>query len=171
MPRDGFWLARLAIKTRYEFKEKRRNLRNTATPQEIILWNQLKSKGLGAKFRRQHSIGKYIVDFCCPVRRLIVEIDGSQHGEEDAERYDTKRTQYLQDLGYTVLRFWNNEVNTNLSIRSLDEHYGNTKSHHPLTPPHPRRGGRSRESRFSLSWRKRRKSPPTPSGGFLEAFL
>ena len=74
----------------------------------------MKGKGLGCKFRRQHSIGKYIVDFCCAERRLIVELDGSQHGEESAERYDRLRTEYLERLDYSVLRFWNSEVNVNL---------------------------------------------------------
>ncbi len=68
---------------------------------------------MGVKFRRQPSIGVYIVDFC-PAQRLIIEVDGSQHGEKNAELYDKVRTDYLQRLGYTVLRFWNNEINANL---------------------------------------------------------
>lgn len=79
-----------------------------------MLWARLKGKALGSKFRRQHSIGRYIVDFCCPEKKLIVEVDGSQHGEENAERYDQERTNYLQSLGFRVLRFWNNEINVNL---------------------------------------------------------
>lgn len=97
-----------------EVAAKRKNLRNNLTPQEIILWSRLKGKSLGFKFRRQHSIGNYIVDFCCPERKMIIELDGSQHGEETTEAYDSQRTQYLQKLGYTVFRFWNNEINTNL---------------------------------------------------------
>lgn len=97
-----------------EVAAKRKNLRNNSTQQEIILWSRLKGKQLGYKFRRQHSIGNYIVDFCCPERCLIVEIDGSQHGEKDAERYDQERTNYLQHFGFRVLRFWNNEINVNL---------------------------------------------------------
>lgn len=97
-----------------ELKENRKMLRNAATPQEIILWSSLRAHGMGVKFRRQHSIGRYIVDFYCPNKKLIVELDGSQHGEEKAEVYDEKRTNYLRQLGCTVLRFWNNEINTNL---------------------------------------------------------
>src|SRR3989338_7540879 len=97
-----------------EVAAKRRNLRNSLTQQEILLWSRMKGKGLGCNFRRQHSIGKYIVDFCCAERRLIVELDGSQHGEESAERYDRLRTEYLERLDYSVLRFWNSEVNVNL---------------------------------------------------------
>ena len=69
---------------------------------------------LGYKFRRQHGMGKYVVDFYCPARKLIIEIDGSQHGDQKAESYDNERTIYLESLGYRVLRFWNNEINTNL---------------------------------------------------------
>ncbi len=92
-------------------KQIRRKLRNSATPQEVILWSRLKNKGLGYKFRRQHSIGKYIVDFYCPEKRLVIEIDGSQHINSE---YDAKRDQYLKDLGFKVLRFWDNDVNNNL---------------------------------------------------------
>ena len=79
------------------------------------MWSKLRARGIGVKFRRQHSIGMYIVDFYCPIKRLIVELDGYQHGEERVEAYDEARTDYLRKLGYTVLRFWNNEINTNLA--------------------------------------------------------
>ena len=69
---------------------------------------------MGVKFRRQHSIGMYIVDFCCPGKKLIIELDGFQHSDERDELYDKVRTSYLQRLGYTVIRFWNNEINVNL---------------------------------------------------------
>lgn len=95
-------------------KARRKALRKVATPQEVILWSRLKNSQLGCKFRRQHSIGRYIVDFCCPQHRLIIEIDGSQHGETTAEQYDQERTDYLNSLQYMVLRFWNNEINVNL---------------------------------------------------------
>ena len=89
-------------------------MRKNATPQEIILWSRLKSKQLGCKFRRQHSIGRYIVDFYCPEHKLIIEIDGSQHKSEEACKYDKERTEYLEKLGLQVIRFWNNEINNNL---------------------------------------------------------
>jgi len=66
---------------------------------------------LGCKFRRQHSISKYIVDFYCPERKLIIEIDGSQHIEN---AYDAQRDEYLNNLGFKVLRFWDNDVSNNL---------------------------------------------------------
>jgi very-short-patch-repair endonuclease len=63
-------------------KEIRKKLRNSATPQEIILWSRLKRKQLGYKFRRQQSFGKYIVDFYCPLKNLVIELDGWQHKEQ-----------------------------------------------------------------------------------------
>ena len=92
-------------------KKVRRTLRKSATPQEVILWSRLRNNQLGYKFRRQRSIGKYIVDFYCSPKRLIIEIDGSQHIDNVR---DLERTEYLQKLGFKVLRFWDNEVNNNL---------------------------------------------------------
>ena len=118
-------------------KPRRKVLRNSMTPQEISLWMKLKGDQLGCKFRRQHSIGNFIVDFYCPKAKLIVEIDGSQHQEN--ERYDAKRTEYLTNLGYRVLRFWNNEVNTNMDgvIMKIQEEL-NTTSTIPSSLPPPR---------------------------------
>jgi very-short-patch-repair endonuclease len=62
----------------------------------------------GVNFRRQHAIGKYVVDFCSPKEKLIIELDGSQH--LDQEEYDEKRTEYLASRGYKVVRFWNSDV-------------------------------------------------------------
>ncbi|HUD08621.1 MAG TPA: endonuclease domain-containing protein [Candidatus Saccharimonadales bacterium] len=97
------------------YKNLRKGLRNNVTPQEIILWSRLRRSQLGFKFRRQHSIGKYIVDFCCPSKNLIIEVDGGQHDEANQRRYDENRTKYFESLGFKVLRFWDNDVNNNLS--------------------------------------------------------
>ena len=97
------------------YKNFRKDLRNNATPQEIILWARLRKSQLGFKFRRQHSIGKYIVDFCCPIKNLIIEVDGGQHDEIDQRRYDENRTKYFESLGFKVIRFWDNDVKSNLS--------------------------------------------------------
>jgi very-short-patch-repair endonuclease len=71
---------------------------------EAVLWNKLKSKNLdGRKFRRQHSIGKYIVDFYCPSEKLIIELDGDPHGDPVQVWKDTIRDKYLEELGFTVL--------------------------------------------------------------------
>lgn len=92
----------------------RKQLRKTATLQEIILWSRLRRKQAGYKFRRQHSIGRYIVDFYCPEKKLIIEIDGWQHREENNFGYDDARTEFLESLGYRVIRFWNDEINKNI---------------------------------------------------------
>ncbi len=92
----------------------RKQLRKSATPQEIIIWSRLRRKKLEYKFKRQYSIGHYVVDFCCPARKLIIELDGWQHRQENNNGYDKERTRYLGNLGFKVLRFWNNDVNKNL---------------------------------------------------------
>ena len=80
-----------------------------STPAEQKLWAYLRRDKLdGVNFRRQHAIGKYIVDFCSPKEKLIIELDGSGH--LDQEEYDTKRTEYLASRGYKVIRFWNSDV-------------------------------------------------------------
>lgn len=98
-------------RTHHNIQDKniRKKLRNSATIQEIKLWGFIKNSQLGVKFRRQHGIGPYIVDFCCPAKKIIIEIDGSQHIEN--KEYDDARTLFLEKLGYQVLRFWNNEIN------------------------------------------------------------
>ena len=94
-------------------KSHARVLRKNATDAEKLIWRRIRNRNLaGYKFRRQHAIGKYIVDFVCLERKLIVELDGSQHFER--QKYDNKRTEYLKHLGFDVLRFWNNEVFDNV---------------------------------------------------------
>ena len=95
-------------------KETRKNLRNNSTVQEIILWSRLRRSQLGFKFRRQESIGKFIVDFYCPKKKLIIEIDGCQHKELKQSKWDLERKVFLEKEGFIILRFWNNEVNNNL---------------------------------------------------------
>jgi very-short-patch-repair endonuclease len=84
-------------------------LRQNQTEAEAKLWSRLRAHRMaGVQFRRQHAIGNYIVDFCSPRRKLVIELDGSQH--LDQADYDSERTKYLEAKGYRVLRFWNNEV-------------------------------------------------------------
>jgi very-short-patch-repair endonuclease len=79
------------------------------TPAEVKLWARLRAHPLaGVHFRNQHAIGNYVVDFCALRKKLIIELDGSQH--LDQEGYDNERTKYLESNGYKVLRFWNNDV-------------------------------------------------------------
>jgi adenine-specific DNA-methyltransferase len=95
--------------------ERCKNLRKNSTPQERIFWSRVRAKRFtGLKFKRQYPLGKYIVDFICLGKKLIIELDGSQHKEENQERYDKKRTEFLEKLGFKILRFWNNEINDNL---------------------------------------------------------
>jgi very-short-patch-repair endonuclease len=90
-----------------------RRLRRQQTEAERKLWARLRARQVnGSKFRRQHPIDHYIADFCCPDRRLIVELDGGQHAEQRDE--DQKRTSFLELQGYSVLRFWDNEVLRNI---------------------------------------------------------
>jgi len=67
------------------------------------------------KFRRQLKIDKYIVDFCCPSKKLIIELDGGHHIEDSQEKKDHERQLYIENLGYTVLRFYNNDIDNNFS--------------------------------------------------------
>ena len=86
-----------------------RALRSNMTGAEMRLWQALRIRQMqDARFRRQHAIGPYIVDFCAPRKKLIIEIDGGQHLEQEV--YDAKRTAFLEQKGYRVLRFWNHEV-------------------------------------------------------------
>ncbi|KRB85653.1 hypothetical protein ASE00_02395 [Sphingomonas sp. Root710] len=90
-----------------------RELRKFATEPERMLWSRLRSRRLeGFKFRRQYWIGNYIADFACIEAGLVVEADGSQHGEN--QEYDVRRDAYLKREGYRVVRFWNNDVTGNL---------------------------------------------------------
>ena len=90
-----------------------RRMRKNPTPAEAMLWECLRDRRLaGAKFRRQHPIGRYIVDFYCHQRRLIVELDGGVHKQRT--EYDEYRQAELEAQGYTVLRFSNEQVMTAL---------------------------------------------------------
>ena len=94
---------------------KARKLRQNLTEQEAVMWHLLRNRGLnGYKFRRQYPIGSYVVDFVCRELKLIIELDGGQHNEPENIEYDKKRTQYLNEKGYKVVRFWNNEIDENL---------------------------------------------------------
>ncbi len=101
------------IHNRKIFLDRRRELRQNSTPEELLLWQCLRGKNLGFKFYRQHSIGNYIVDFYCAEKHLIIELDGEQH--KDLIEYDTERSFYLQSLGNKIIRFWNNELRQNLT--------------------------------------------------------
>ena len=94
-------------------ENRRRQLRKNPTEPEKRFWSWVRGKQLGTKFRRQHGIGQYIVDFYCAEFGLIIEIDGDSHYTEDAKEYDNERTAFLQSKGYQVVRFTNLEVMQN----------------------------------------------------------
>jgi very-short-patch-repair endonuclease len=86
-----------------------RTLRNNTSDAEQALWRLLRCRQIsGLKFRRQHPFGDYILDFVCLENKLVIEVDGGQHGQQAG--YDENRTERLQAAGFRVLRFWNNEV-------------------------------------------------------------
>ncbi len=101
--------------------ERARQLRKKLTPAEQKLWAYLRGNKLhGINFRRQHAIGRYIIDFVSIKHKLVIELDGSQHLEQDES--DTERTQYLESAGYKVIRFWNDKVMNDMNgvIRSIE---------------------------------------------------
>ena len=88
-----------------------KRMRSAMTDAELKLWNELRAHRLmGVSFRRQMPIAGYIADFACPSKKLIVELDGSQHGDEEEIKKDAVRTRDLENLGWTVMRFWNDDV-------------------------------------------------------------
>ena len=92
-----------------------RELRNSPTDAERALWGQLRLWQLdGYKFRRQQPLGRYIVDFVCLEKRVVVEVDGGQHAQQAA--LDAERDRWLRDEGFVVLRFWNHDVLKNIDV-------------------------------------------------------
>ena len=99
------------LHNRPEVKDFRKNLRSNLTPAEAVLWKMLKKSNLsGRKFRRQHSVGHYVLDFYCPAERLAIELDGEYHFDALAQIHDMKRRRYLIDQGIKTLRFENKVV-------------------------------------------------------------
>ena len=91
-------------------------LRANTTPHERILWRALKELPLeGPHFRRQAPIGPYIVDFFCPAKRPIIELDGGHHNEDEVAVRDLERQRWLENEGYRVIRFWNSEITADLT--------------------------------------------------------
>jgi very-short-patch-repair endonuclease len=116
-------------------------LRREMTDAEPALWAQLRNRRLeGFKFRSQWSLGPFVADFCCLAARLVVEVDGGQHGEKK----DAKRTAGLERQGFRVIRFWNNDVLTNMDgvletiVQVLGEQEQKEEDPHPS--PLPRAG-------------------------------
>ncbi len=98
--------------TKSTLKERRQGLRKNMTVTESLLWDRLRNKQIGFKFRRQHSIDIYIVDFYCVEKKLIIELDGKVHLKN--KDYDKERDNYLKSLGINVFRIKNEEVENNI---------------------------------------------------------
>ncbi len=128
-----------------ELKTFRRELRNQLTPAEAKLWDVLKAKKIeGRKFRRQHSVGPFILDFYCPDEHLTIELDGQVHLSVSAQDYDRERDVFLAHFGILVLRFENKLVfeRPDYVINCIEEHFGWTGNNHPgLTATPPSKGG------------------------------
>jgi len=105
------YLAKLHQGTKASIQQYAKELRQSETEAEQKLWSLIRNRQLkGKKFRRQHAIAGYIVDFYCNESKLAIELDGNFHTEAAAKEYDASRTALLNELGISVLRFWNEEV-------------------------------------------------------------
>ncbi|RYZ82077.1 MAG: endonuclease domain-containing protein [Moraxellaceae bacterium] len=112
------------IFNRKQQKPLRQELRKTASPIERLLWAKIRGGQLGVKFRRQHGIGPYIVDFYCPAVQLIIELDGDSHYWQGQREYDQVRNEYVKAQGLKILRFTNLDVTHNIDgvIQKIFEH-------------------------------------------------
>ena len=109
-------------------------LRCNMTESERRLWRRLRHRELGFKFRRQMPIGGYIADFACPAARIVIELDGGQHGSDEAEARDVLRTSGIEGCGFRVIRFWNHEVSDDLD-NVVERIWNELYSPHPSPPP------------------------------------
>ncbi len=107
----------IRIRGLIHLREAQNELRNNSTKTEMILWKYLKNRRLdGLKFRRQHGVGPYIVDFYCDQYKLIIEVDGRIHDQKDISDYDKERQGFLEDCGYKVLRVTNSDVKNQIDV-------------------------------------------------------
>jgi len=114
-------------------------MRHDLTWAEKLLWHQLRNRKLeGLKFRRQQPLGSYILDFYCPDKFLVVELDGGQHDIPEEREYDLRRTEFLKNEGLEVLRFWNSQMRENLPwvLELIRRKAGVSTTCEPETP-HP----------------------------------
>ncbi len=110
-------------------RQRRQELRRNQTEAEKKFWSHVRNRQFyGVKFFRQYSMGQYILDFYCPKLNIAVELDGSQHSQEESKEYDDARSQYLRSHGINVIRFWNNDV-----LQNIDDVLAKVAEH--ITPP------------------------------------
>jgi len=98
------------IFNRRDQTKKRQALRGEAPPTERILWSRIRREACGVKFRRQVSVGAFVLDFYCPALRLAIEIDGPTHQNDEAAKRDAERQRYIEGLGVRFLRFSNEQI-------------------------------------------------------------
>ena len=154
-----------------ELEEKAKRMRNNPTDAEAAMWELLRGKNLYAKFRRQHIIGDYIVDFVCLDRQLIVEVDGGYHNDPEQQLLDRQRTNFLQSKGYSVLRFTNEEVigNTDETLAIIRNAL---KALAPsLPPPQGEEKAPSPEGRVGEGLTLGEGLPPSPEGRVGEGLV
>ena len=123
-------------RTTAAIQNRAKELRREQTPAEQRLWARLRHKQLhGLKFRRQHPIGRFITDFCCLSERLVVELDGDSHSQQ--EGYDQERTAWLESRGYRVVRFANRQVERQLDavLAEIARWCGVEEKAPPQSPP------------------------------------
>jgi very-short-patch-repair endonuclease len=95
------------------FTQRAREMRRNENAAERRMWSILRARRMSSfKIRRQHALGRYIVDFICLKARLVIEVDGDTHGTDESSDLDAKRTEEIEQMGYRVIRFWNHEVLT-----------------------------------------------------------
>jgi very-short-patch-repair endonuclease len=149
-------------------RETARRLRRNETDAESKLWRYLRRlETRGTHFRRQMPIGNFVVDFACPAARLVIEVDGSQHGEDEGRLRDRKRTQFLESEGYHVLRFWNNDISQNIHgvMEAIYANlYGSPESE-PYVLKHMRHRRAAERKIFTPPRRAARADPPPPGEG------
>ncbi len=136
-PGRGGWLAEGQPGGVIMANVRARQLRKTMTPQEVKLWVHLRSwKSRGYHFRRQAPRDGYILDFVCLRERMIVEVDGGQHNSGSQEARDLDRDAHFSKQGFKILRFWNNEVDKNLSgvLESIDHALRRKSPTRPASP-------------------------------------
>ncbi|MFM2483313.1 endonuclease domain-containing protein [Celerinatantimonas sp. YJH-8] len=97
-------------------KKRRQELRGHMPEPEQRLWHRIRGQQLGVKFRRQHGIGNYIVDFYCPKLALVIELDGDSHYVKNAQHYDQLRDDFMDSLGLKILRFTNQQIMDELDM-------------------------------------------------------
>jgi very-short-patch-repair endonuclease len=140
-------------------KGRRKQLRKAMPDAEVILWSRLKNRQItGTKFRRQYSIGKYIVDFYCAEKKLAIELDGESHFVEGAQEKDVARQKWIEQFGIRFLRFTNDDIRKNLygvldaieeAIRGVDSSVPMNDIHRDTSP----RQGEEKDNRQITSYK------------------